>query len=213
MLTKKQRMFLKERGLLKSFRRYEKIKRPEKVRVYRDGEKQDYLIYRKNNKTVVARAYDVKKVYSSRKDKKEVISLLGKKKETTAHIKEASWKDKQGNDIYYSSKEIKTKSPSILLDVVRTERFNNFYREHSDRARRRRGTIFLNITFFNAKKTKKQTVEADSGEDHNLRTDKSLAWQQAFRRCAAQVNFSWDDYTVNYEHYVYNYRYKDGEMR
>jgi len=214
-ITPKMRQFLKERNLLKAYRKYSTIRKKEKFEIRRDESRISVVAYRKGRYTYIAREYDYEVLARTKYSVPKAKALISSRKQRIIKIKASSWEDTAGQTVNYGGTNAITDVSQIKLKSFKRDKFNNFYREHSDQVRKRRGMVVLNITFYAQldHKGMKQTVEAESGKDFNLKTSFDEAWQRAFRRCAAQVSFSWKDFRVNSMHYAYNYGYSDEVRR
>jgi len=100
----------------------------------------------------------------------------------------------------------KTKTTSIKLTTISSERIKNTDVTREFRTRSRRGTVGklkVNITFVG--KGKRKTVSGYSQQLRDLSDSGQLAeaYDEAFSGALSLIDFSYDYYLVNYVHYSY----------
>ena len=194
--------FLRERNLTAAYRRDKAIKYKRRFNVDVDGEKVQVVAYRKNNKTIIADARTLRTLSTT------------KRYNTKTFIKGLIPKERIKN---INNRPVKISEPDIKLDHVKRTRHKNFYLEHTKKKRNLVGQLILNITFSATKNGRKikRTVEASSTGSKFLKNKSAYtrAYNEAFTRCVSQINFSYDDYKVNFEHYTYSYNYSQRDNR
>lgn len=178
--------FLRERKLLKSYKRFQKIKRSRKIKVSVDGESKILLVYKEKGRTILANPYTLEKLATTKRYNIKNIEQGFKEKLTL----------KQGK---------KTKTTPIKLKIIKKTYYDKtIHTERSFPLRKAIGKIFLSATFYGSRGIKTTT----EGGSQTLRllssnTEREKSFEEAFRGAWGQVNFSPQDWVINWIHYNY----------
>lgn len=172
--------FLKERGLLKAYRREQSIKRRIRGKIKLGGESVPIVTYKKGNKTIVAHAFDYRTIATS----------------TKFNTKELPEQLSQGN--------VKAKFLGLRrfknYDVERSQFIRN----------KTVGRVYLKIRFkkeVKGKRTLIETRESDNGFTVPLvsSNERARAEAKAFERCIVQLSFyEYTDFEILEREYWYN---------
>ena len=173
--NRKLNKFLDERGLKKSYRKYQKIKYKRRQKLVIDGERLNVYIYKKKGKTHVVNAYDLKEIVTTKKyNTKQVGKQLEKNNLTPKFISQIRYK----NFTLERSKSIRrTKVGQVLVNLTATKG-------------KQKQTVEEMTGFTVPLVSKNERVRAE---------------QKAVERCMAQLNFyDPSDIQINFIHYIYS---------
>ena len=185
--TEKQLMqFLRERKLTSAFKRYKKIRYGRKLKIIIDGVNKNILVYKKNNKTIIADRYTLKTLATTKRFNLRNINKGFKEKIVIRNGK-------------------KFRTTPVKLKVIDTIKFKNTV--HNDRTfalKKKVGKLFMSVTFIGKHKERK-TVEGGSRKLRLLKVKSqyNIAFNEAFKGAWSQVNFSPQDWIINWVHYSY----------
>jgi len=177
--------FLKERGLKKAFNRYKKIKYKKTEIINLDGRKTKILIYKKNNKTIIA-------------DHRTLKTMVTTKKYNLSNYKKAL----QTNLV--PTKDGFRRERNLKFNFLYTDRMKNVEINRYEKPRRGKvGKVFVSITAHKGKRSK--TVEGGSRKTRllTIAKEREVATQEAINGALSRLPFYGDNYTVNWVNFVY----------
>lgn len=197
-LTGSQKRFLKERGLFTAFQRAKRIKKATRAEITQDDRKQVILLERRTfagddklirKKTIIRDFFSLRVLGTSKKNINQTLSDL-KVKDKKAY----NFSGKRFTSNFYKKRLIENRRIP-LNNVILVERTRNLGRKF--------GQIYLNITFYKNETRKNVEAGSHSPSDLSDKNNRNIAFDEAFKGCLSQIDFSYDRYEVNWIHYAY----------
>lgn len=187
---KRLKRFLKDRGIKEltsrnqklAFKRYEKIGKSIRYEVNIDGQKRVIIAHKRKDKVVLRDFYTLDVLASTKRYKLTKIPF-NKKLVIRENVK-------------YLEYPIKLR---YLRRIPLTKKELVYY----SRSQRGAGQIYLNITF--TSRHRSMTVEGGSRRPRSMKvfSERNRAYDEAFQGALSQIDFSYEDYTINWLYYAY----------
>ncbi len=195
--TKLLRKFLKERGLTKTFNRSKKIKRKTKANINIDGTLIKVIVHKSKGKTVIRDFNSLNILATTTK-----YNTRNFKKGLQLKTREVKRKTKKGKTIIETiiSRDIKLKE---LFTEIKA---NVLIKHKQTPLRTKFGKIFMSVSFYH--KGKLKCIKEGGSQKTRILSrakERKIAIDEAFKGAVSQINFSFDNFKINWIHYVYYY--------